>query len=106
MLSGDFAVSIVFESDSRQSGTDSAAGRKYGRDLGRAGKSGGRIKTRRFGYRQRETVKEKLEKLLSETKADELMINAMIYDHAERLRSYEIIADVWKDEAEKYYVKK
>jgi len=51
------------------------------------------------------TVKDELEKLLNETKADELMINAMIYDPAARLRSYEIIADVWKDKAEKYYVK-
>ncbi len=54
------------------------------------------------------TVKEKMEKLLAETNADELMINAMIYDHAARLRSYEIIADVWQneDKTEKYYVKK
>ncbi|HEX8734820.1 MAG TPA: LLM class flavin-dependent oxidoreductase [Pyrinomonadaceae bacterium] len=47
------------------------------------------------------TVKAKLEKLLAETGADELMINAMIYDHAARLRSYEIVADVWKDKAAK-----
>jgi luciferase family oxidoreductase group 1 len=43
------------------------------------------------------TVRENLEKILSETKADELMINAMIYDHAARLRSYEIVADVWRE---------
>ena len=42
------------------------------------------------------TVKRDLEKLLAETKADELMLNSMIFDHAARLRSYEIIADVWK----------
>jgi hypothetical protein len=29
------------------------------------------------------------------------MINAMIYDHAARLRSYEIVADVWQDKAAK-----
>jgi luciferase family oxidoreductase group 1 len=52
------------------------------------------------------TIKAKLEKLLAETNADELMINAMIYDHAARLRSYEIVADVWQDKTEKYYVKK
>jgi len=45
------------------------------------------------------TVRENLEKMLGETKADELMINAMIYDHAARLRSYEIVADVWKNKA-------
>ena len=43
------------------------------------------------------TVKEGLTKMLSETKADELMINAMIYDQAARLRSYEIVAELWKE---------
>jgi luciferase family oxidoreductase group 1 len=43
-----------------------------------------------------QTVKENLAKMLSETEADELMINAMIYEHAARLRSYEIVADVWR----------
>ncbi|HEX8366974.1 MAG TPA: LLM class flavin-dependent oxidoreductase [Pyrinomonadaceae bacterium] len=47
------------------------------------------------------TIKDKLEKILAETSADELMINAMIYDHAARLRSYEIVADVWQDKAAK-----
>ncbi len=44
-----------------------------------------------------ETVKAKLDKILSETNADELMINAMTYDHAARIRSYEIVAEVWKE---------
>lgn len=43
-----------------------------------------------------ETVKAKLDEFTAETNADELMINAMTYDHAARLRSYEIVADVWK----------
>ncbi len=43
------------------------------------------------------TIKEGLAKMLSETEADELMINAMIFDHAARLRSYEIVADVWRE---------
>lgn len=43
------------------------------------------------------TVKEGLAKMLNETGADELMINAMIFNHAARLRSYEIVADVWKE---------
>ncbi len=42
------------------------------------------------------TIKEGLAKMLGETSADELMINAMIFDHAARLRSYEIVADVWR----------
>ncbi|MDQ3714317.1 MAG: LLM class flavin-dependent oxidoreductase [Acidobacteriota bacterium] len=43
------------------------------------------------------TVKEELARILSQTKTDELMINAMIFDHAARLRSYEIVADFWKE---------
>ncbi|MDQ6787752.1 MAG: LLM class flavin-dependent oxidoreductase [Acidobacteriota bacterium] len=46
------------------------------------------------------TVKTELERILGETKADELMINAMIFDHAARLRSYEIVADVWQNKVE------
>lgn len=46
-----------------------------------------------------ETVKTKLDKFLNETNADELMINAMMYDHQARLRSYEIVADVWKEKS-------
>jgi luciferase family oxidoreductase group 1 len=49
----------------------------------------------------RETVKAGLEKILDATKADELMINAMLFDHEKRLRSYEIVADIWKDKAGK-----
>ncbi|HRH44660.1 MAG TPA: LLM class flavin-dependent oxidoreductase [Pyrinomonadaceae bacterium] len=44
-----------------------------------------------------ETVKKGLEKILVETEADELIINAMIYDNLARLRSYEIIADIWNN---------
>jgi luciferase family oxidoreductase group 1 len=45
------------------------------------------------------TVKKGLEKLLAETDADELMLNSMIFDHAARLRAYEIVAGVWKENA-------
>lgn len=47
----------------------------------------------------RETVKAKLDKFLAETDADELMINAMMFDHAARLRSYEIVAEVWREKS-------
>ena len=40
------------------------------------------------------TVEEELVKILNRTKADELIINSMIYDQAARLRSYEIVAGV------------
>lgn len=43
-----------------------------------------------------EKVKGELQRLLSATQADELMITTQMYDHADRLRSYEIVADVWK----------
>lgn len=42
-------------------------------------------------------VKERLEEVLAETNADELMFNAMIFDHAARLRAYEIVASAWKE---------
>lgn len=41
-----------------------------------------------------ETVKRELERFLSETKADELMINSVIYDQKARLRSYEIVKEL------------
>ncbi|HZG70465.1 MAG TPA: LLM class flavin-dependent oxidoreductase [Chondromyces sp.] len=40
-----------------------------------------------------ENIKEKLQAFLDETQADELMINAQIYDHQARLRSFEIVAE-------------
>ncbi|MGM8364897.1 LLM class flavin-dependent oxidoreductase [Virgibacillus sp. W0181] len=39
-------------------------------------------------------VKEKLDALLEATKADELIINSQIYNHNERVRSYEIIGEL------------
>lgn len=39
------------------------------------------------------TVKEKLQAFLDETQADEFMINTHIYDHTDRLRSYEIVSE-------------
>ena len=47
----------------------------------------------------KETVKRKLERFLDETKADEIMVNAMIYEQEKRLRSYEIVAEIWKENA-------
>ncbi|WP_139490547.1 LLM class flavin-dependent oxidoreductase [Brevibacillus dissolubilis] len=43
------------------------------------------------------TVKARLQAFLDETQADELMIQTDAYDHAARVRSYEIVADIWKD---------
>jgi luciferase family oxidoreductase group 1 len=41
-----------------------------------------------------ETVRRQLEELLLATKADEVMVTTMVYDHAERLRSYEWVAEL------------
>ncbi|EIJ80200.1 hypothetical protein PB1_07562 [Bacillus methanolicus PB1] len=41
-----------------------------------------------------ETVKEKLQIFLNDTQADEIMVNAQIYDHQARLRSFEIVAGI------------
>ncbi|WP_328607275.1 LLM class flavin-dependent oxidoreductase [Amycolatopsis sp. NBC_00345] len=41
-----------------------------------------------------ETVRKGLEQLLADTGADELMVTTMIHGHADRVRSYEILADL------------
>ena len=41
-----------------------------------------------------ETVRQGLERLLEETRADEVMVVSNIFDHAARVRSYEILAEV------------
>jgi luciferase family oxidoreductase group 1 len=43
------------------------------------------------------TVKAKLTKLIEATKADELMVTSMIFDHAARKRSYELLAQAFKN---------
>jgi luciferase family oxidoreductase group 1 len=42
------------------------------------------------------TVKAKLDALIAATKADEVMVTTMIYDHAARKRSYELLAEIFK----------
>ncbi len=44
----------------------------------------------------RETVRAGLERILAETKADEIIATAQIFDHAARLRSFEIAAEVFR----------
>lgn len=41
-----------------------------------------------------ETIKRKLERFIEETNADEIIIHTQIFKHTERLRSYEIIANM------------
>jgi alkanesulfonate monooxygenase SsuD/methylene tetrahydromethanopterin reductase-like flavin-dependent oxidoreductase (luciferase family) len=41
-----------------------------------------------------ETIRRGLENLVAETGADELIVASAIYDHAARLRSYELLAGV------------
>ena len=41
------------------------------------------------------TVKAKLMPLIEATKADELMVTSMIFDHAARRRSYELLAQAF-----------
>jgi luciferase family oxidoreductase group 1 len=42
-----------------------------------------------------ETVRAKLDELAERTAADELMITTMVHDHADRVRSYELIAELY-----------
>lgn len=44
-----------------------------------------------------ETVRRRLEELLDETGADEVIATAQIFDHAARLRSFEIAANVFRE---------
>lgn len=44
-----------------------------------------------------QTVKTKLEQFLEETQANEMIINAQIFDHHARLKSYEIVSKIFKD---------
>lgn len=41
------------------------------------------------------TVRRQLAALVDRYEVDELMLTTMVYDHADRCRSYELIADVW-----------
>ena len=43
-----------------------------------------------------ETVRQGMEDFAARTGADELMVVSQIYDHAARLRSYEIAAQTWR----------
>jgi luciferase family oxidoreductase group 1 len=45
----------------------------------------------------RQTVRDGLARLIEQTGADELMVATAIYDHGARLRSYEILAETWKE---------
>jgi alkanesulfonate monooxygenase SsuD/methylene tetrahydromethanopterin reductase-like flavin-dependent oxidoreductase (luciferase family) len=40
-----------------------------------------------------QTVRQQLEAILAETRADELIVTAQIFDHAARLRSFELTAE-------------
>ena len=44
-----------------------------------------------------ETVKQGIDAFVRRTGADELMVTAQIFDHAARVRSFEILADVSRE---------
>ena len=54
-----------------------------------------RHKTRESIWGTPTFVKEKLESLIDRTGANEVMINSMIYNPEERIRSYELISGIW-----------
>jgi luciferase family oxidoreductase group 1 len=43
-----------------------------------------------------ETVKRQLQRFLDDTQADEIIVNAQIFDHQKRLRSYELLSQIIK----------
>jgi alkanesulfonate monooxygenase SsuD/methylene tetrahydromethanopterin reductase-like flavin-dependent oxidoreductase (luciferase family) len=44
-----------------------------------------------------ETVREQVAAFVERTGADELMVTSQVFDHAARLRSYEILASVQQE---------
>ena len=54
-----------------------------------------RHKTRESIWGTPEVVKERLERLIQRTGANEIMINSMIHDPDKRIKSYELISKVW-----------
>ncbi len=44
----------------------------------------------------RATVRAGLERFVADTRADEVIVAAAIYDHAARLRSYELLAEAFE----------
>ncbi|WP_223699925.1 LLM class flavin-dependent oxidoreductase [Sutcliffiella deserti] len=44
-----------------------------------------------------ETVKQKLQAILEETKADELIVNTSVFDHQARLKSFKILSKLWNE---------
>ena len=46
-------------------------------------------------YGEPMVVRERLRELVAETGADELLVMSTIHDHAERVRSYELLAEAW-----------
>jgi luciferase family oxidoreductase group 1 len=56
-----------------------------------------RQRTRCSAVGSPETVRRQLEMLLEKTEADEIIATAQIYDHAARLRSFEIAAEVLRE---------
>ena len=56
-----------------------------------------RQRTRYAAVGSRETVRQRLKEMLEETAADEIIATAQIYDHAARLRSFEIAAELLAD---------
>lgn len=45
----------------------------------------------------KETVRNQIRSFVNATRVDEVMVVSHIFDHGERLRSYEILADIFKD---------
>lgn len=56
-----------------------------------------RQRTRYTAVGSPEVVRSRLADLISETRADEVIVVAQIFDHAARLRSFEIAADVFQE---------
>ncbi len=43
-----------------------------------------------------ETARRRFDELIERTRADELMVTTMVYDHTDRIRSYELVAEIFE----------
>ena len=48
----------------------------------------------------KKTVKEELQAFLDKTQVDEIMVVSHIYDHSARLRSYQILSEIWSESSQ------
>ncbi len=84
---GDGAINFPTPQEARR--------RTSGRDADYAELVADRVDTQFVGH-GRSQVADKLEQLRNATEADELLVTTITHDHADRVRSYQLLAEEWQ----------